>query len=177
MCSGTLGHIARYHSKTSNNNKTLIVELLHMTLSYWVYITCHALLFSTTSLSPFMILSLLAIFYFLLYVLTLWICIFRFRGLGRSGAFHRGPGLSLRAGWPALVPSCPTLPFGSRDLHPFRERFCIFGCILFFWTWVVIKDTCKVILLIITCITLYLYFVSWHMIIPRCVLYSDTCCT
>jgi len=29
MCSGTLGHIARYHSKTSNNNKTLIVDLLY----------------------------------------------------------------------------------------------------------------------------------------------------
>ena len=25
----------------------------------------------------------------------------------------------------------PTLPFGSRDLHPFREHFCIFGCVGF----------------------------------------------
>ena len=29
MCAGTLGHIARYHSKTSNNNKTLTVDLLY----------------------------------------------------------------------------------------------------------------------------------------------------
>ena len=177
MCSGTLGHIARYHSKTSNNNKTLTVDLLHMTLSYWVYITCYSLLFITTPLSLFMILSHLAIFYLLLYVLTPWICIFRFRGLERSGAFHRGPGLSLRAGWPALVPSCPTLPFGSRDLHPLREHFVFLVVYRSFWTWVVIKDTCKVMLLIITCITLYLYLVSWHMNIPRFVLYSDTCCT
>jgi len=40
--------------------------------------------------------------YFLYYVLTLWICIFRFRGLERSGAFRWGLGLSRRAGWPAL---------------------------------------------------------------------------
>ena len=55
MCSGTLGHIARYHSKTSNNNKTLFVDLLHMTLSFLVYISCLTLLLSTISLSLFMI--------------------------------------------------------------------------------------------------------------------------
>ena len=142
-----------------------------MTFSYRICIAWYSLLVIITSFIPDHNPCHLATYHLLYYVLTLWICIFRFRGLERSGAFHRGLGLPRRAGWPALDLSCPTLLLvhGSPSL---RERFCIFDCISFFWTWVMIKDTCKVILLIITCATLYLYFVSWHMIIPRCV-----CCT
>ena len=177
MCSGTLGHIARYHSKTSNNNKSFIVVLFHMSSSYLACISCHALLLSITSFSLFMIPMPLGYLLLLYYVLTPWICIFRFWGLERGGAFHRGLGLSRRAGRPALDLSEPTLPFGSL-ISVLTWAFLYFWLYLVsFWTWVVIMDTCEVILYIITCITLYFHFVCWHMIISRCVLYSDTCCT
>ena len=142
MCSGTLGHIARYHSKTSNNNKSFIVVLFHMSSSYLACISCHALLLSITSFSLFMIPMPLGYLLLLYYVLTPWICIFRFRGLERSGTFYRGPGLSRRAGWPALDLSCPTLLLvhGSPSL---REHFCIFDCISFFLDLGVIRTLVK----------------------------------
>ena len=98
MCSGTLGHIARYHSKTSNNNKTFIVELFHMSVSYLAYVSCHALLYSITLLSLFMTPMSLDYYISVITCLDPWICIFRFRGLERGGAFHRGLGLPRRAG-------------------------------------------------------------------------------
>jgi len=55
MCPGTLGHIARYHSKTSNNNKSFIVALLHMSLSYLAYTPRYVLLLSIAPFSLFMI--------------------------------------------------------------------------------------------------------------------------
>jgi len=70
-----------------------------------------------------MSLSHLALVSLILYVLILWICIFRFRGLERSGAIHWGPRVSERAGWSVLVPSCRTLPFGSQDPSLLREHF------------------------------------------------------
>ena len=177
MCSGTLGHIARYHSKTSNNNKTLIVDLLHMILPYWVYIACYSLLFIVASLPLFMILMSLDYLLFVIICLDpldLHIQILR---LGTKWCLPQrtGPIFLSRLTSSSLI--VPTLPFGSRDLHPLREHFVFLVVYRSFWTWVVIKDTCKVMLLIITCITLYLYLVSWHMNIPRFVLYSDTCCT
>ena len=61
MCSGTLDHIARYQSKTSNNNKTLTVGLLHYDCisSCFLYLSIHIPCTVLTSL--FMSLSHLAI--------------------------------------------------------------------------------------------------------------------
>jgi len=170
MCTGTLDHIARYPSKTSNNNKTLIVDLLYD----FIYSCFSYLLVDIPYIVPsywYSSLSHLAVAIYCLYVLIPWICIFRFWGLERSGAIHRGPGLFQWAGWSDLVPSCQTLPFGSRVSISYVSILCICLYIVLL-DLDMINNTCKVYYFIIICITLYLYLVSWPMNTPRFVLYS-----
>ena len=132
MCSGTLGHIARYHSKTSNNNKTSIVELLHMSLSYLVYVSCHALLLSITSLSLFMILATW-LFLFLVLCLDPLDLHIQIPRLGTKWSLPQRTGLTFLSRLTSSSPIVPTLLFGSRDPHPhvsifvFLIVFCHFG--------------------------------------------------
>ena len=142
MCTGTLDHIARYPSKTSNNNKALIVDLL--------YDSIYSCLFNYVSWLSFMLSYLtyscpLPLGYSLFIVICLdpWICIFRFRDLERSGSFHGRSGILQRAGWSDLVPSCRTSLFGSRVSISYVSTLCI-SLYIFFWTWLWKQNTCKV---------------------------------
>ena len=136
----------------------------------------------------FMSLSHLALVYLLLYVLILWICIFRFRDLERSGAIHWGPRVFQWAGRPALVPPVPYFSFWLTGSPLLREH------LVYIFVYILLDLVVRTIhlysvIVIITCITLYLYFCSlayeyitlcvvlWFCIVLLCLAYIRGGCS
>jgi len=119
----------------------------------------------------FMSLSHLAISRLLLYVLILWICIFRFRDLERSGSIHWGPRVFQWAGRPALVPPVPYFSFWLTGFFSLKWAF-VYILVHILLDLVVKQNTCKVYQFV-TCITLYLSFIVGIYEYTTLVLYSD----
>ena len=177
MCSGTLGHIARYHSKTSNNNKTLTVDLLH----YDCISSCYPLLVDLYSLycSNFLI----HVSQPLGYSCLLLTC------LDSLGFAYSDP-----EAWNEVEPSTEDQAYFSEQAEQFqslRARFFlltreIFIHLVSFCTHIVYFTFglgCDVIHMY--CVILYhiLYnfvcvlLVLAYVLIPRFVVYSVSCCT